>query len=220
MQHVVLIFKWIFLFYTAPPPPSPLAHSFSLTYAFFLCFCKMPSRCWQRVTAGRLCHCHAHHTVTHTHTHGCSSVYCAPPPFPPTPLRLYYYCYYYYFHHCLQHFRFALCVWSTSECIHTFAFAFILTQTHWQIPPKSVYTCKLKHSRGSLRKLLTLRLLTQLISSYHCMIWWLICGPGNDLLFGINWNECSHLLGNIVFLKITLYLPDTPVYYMCSAVSF
>lgn len=51
-----------------PRPRPPVAHSCSLTYAFFLCFCKMPSRCWQRVTAGRLCQCHAHHTHSHTHT--------------------------------------------------------------------------------------------------------------------------------------------------------
>lgn len=127
-----------FSFLLTPPFPVPLTHSFSLTYAFFLCFFKMPSRCWQRVTAGRLCHCHAHHT--HTWLQLC--LRCAPlspssPPLPlttHTPRQLYYYCYYYYFHHCLQHFRFALCVWSTSECIHTFAFsfafAFIRTQTH------------------------------------------------------------------------------------------
>lgn len=110
----------------------------------------MYSRCWQRVTAGPV----PRPPRTHTHTwlQLCLRLFLST-PLPPAVLLLLLLL---LFSPLSAAFPFCLVrlvnQWMHSHIririrIHTH------TQTHSQIPPKSVYTCKLKHSRGSLCEL-------------------------------------------------------------------
>lgn len=211
MQHVVLIFKWIFLFYSLPTSPSPFLAPVHTLFLFHLCFLfVLFQNALEVLTTSN---CRATMPLPRPpHTHGCSSVYGVHPS-PPLPLL----------HHCIITVIIIIftivCSISVLPCasgqpvnafIHSHSHSHSHSYSHKPIG-KSLRNPSTRVSLSTREgRCITYSFLDCWLALFFRVIAWF-----GDLLVD-QWMTCC-----LVFIQMnSFYSPDIPVNSMCSQVPF